>query len=407
MILSDKEKFFSISLLSLFMYFKEKYKTNDIDDSNKNKDLEIIGKMLSKLEKYQHIPNKHEIVEDSYLKLLDCKKDSKIDENKLFNIVSDMSKDLSDEDKKYILNSVIFVANNDKKITDEEKELISQVNHLLGFKTNFKTIIKDFNKSEFSTPISTFKILLMLITIFIFIGVICFYFYREQSNKINIFKNDRVVFSDMSFNRYVIYKNSYQISEYFLKQAVFYFDGVAEIGFDPKNIKYNPVTKEITLFYKEKPFIVNTSYNNVLLVDKIDPKPISEDDAKKIAGGFAIVGGYVGAQAGSVLGSFVGTVKPELKVIAPILGASTGAVLGGVGVYFTAKNILEDAKLTDDISKEEEEKVKLESKKLIDYVLYTDTQLFDLYKNSFDSFIKNKYASVGIEVIAIKYEEVK
>lgn len=404
---ADKKIFFSISLLSIYIFLKEKYKNNSIDDIQKDIDLETVGKMLSKLEKYQHLPNKHNIVQNAYNEFSNCKVDSKIDENKLFDIVSTSIEELSEDEKKYILNSIVFVANSDKKITNEEKELILQVNYLLGFKNDFNRILKDFNKSEFSAPISTPKLVMLLVIILTVVLGTCFYFYKEQSNKINIFKNDRVVFSDMSFNRYVIYKNSYQISEYFLKQAVFYFDGVAEIGFDPKNIKYNPVTKEITLFYKEKPFIVNTSYNNVLLVDKIDSKPIFEDDAKKIAGGFAIVGGYVGAQAGSVLGSFVGTVKPELKVIAPILGASTGAVLGGVGVYFTAKNILEGAKLTDDISKEEEEKVKLESKKLIDYVLYTDTQLFDLYKNSFDSFIKNKYASVGIEVIAIKYEEVK
>lgn len=402
---ADKKIFFSISLLSIYIFLKEKYKNNGIDDAQKDIDLEIVGKMLSKLEKYQHLPNKHNIVQNAYNELSNCKVDSKIDENKLFDIVSTSIEELSEDEKKYILNSIVFVANSDKTITNEEKELILQVNYLLGFKTDFNNIMKDFNKSEFSAPISTTKLVMLLVIILTVVLGTCFYFYKEQSNKINIFKNERVVFSEMSFNRYVIYQNSFFKDKHLLKQAIFYFDGVSEIGFEPRNIKYNPVSKEITLLYKEKPFIVNTSFNNILLVDEIEPAPIK--DAELVAGGFALVGGYAGSVAGDTVGNLVGTVMPNLKLIAPKVGSVGGAVVGGIGTYFISKKLLEGVKVSSELSIEEKEKVKVSSKELINEVLNNDKMLIELYINSFESFIKNKYASIGIEVNNIKYEEVK
>lgn len=404
---ADKKIFFSISLLSIYIFLKEKYKNNDMDDAQKDKDLETVGKMLSKLEKYQHLPNKHNIVQNAYNEFSNCKVDSKIDEKKIFDIVSTSIEELSEDEKKYILNSVIFVANSDKKITNEEKELILQVNYLLGFKTDFNNIMKDFSKSEFSAPISTTKLVMLLVIILTVVLGICFYFYKEQSNKINIFKNERVVFNEMSFNRYVIYQNSFGEDKHLLKQAIFYFDGVAEIGFEPKNIKYNPVTKEITLLYKDRPFIINTSFNNILLVDKINPKSITTDEAKLVAGGLALVGGYTGSVAGKAVGNLVGTVMPNLKLIAPIVGIGVGSVVGGAGTYFISKKLLEGVKISSEITVEEQEKVKVSSKELINEVLNNDNMLIELYINSFESFIKNKYASIGIEVNNINYEEVK
>ena len=404
---ADKKIFFSISLLSIYIFLKEKYKNNDMDDAQKDKDLETVGKMLSKLEKYQHLPNKHNIVQNAYNEFSNCKVDSKIDEKKIFDIVSTSIEELSEDEKKYILNSVIFVANSDKKITNEEKELILQVNYLLGFKTDFNNIMKDFSKSEFSAPISTTKLVMLLVIILTVVLGICFYFYKEQSNKINIFKNERVVFNEMSFNRYVIYQNSFGEDKHLLKQAIFYFYGVAEIGFEPKNIKYNPVTKEITLLYKDRPFIINTSFNNILLVDKINPKSITTDEAKLVAGGLALVGGYTGSVAGKAVGNLVGTVMPNLKLIAPIVGIGVGSVVGGAGTYFISKKLLEGVKISSEITVEEQEKVKVSSKELINEVLNNDNMLIELYINSFESFIKNKYASIGIEVNNINYEEVK
>lgn len=413
--LKDKEIFFSISLLSIYIFFKEKYKDNIMDDSKKNIELENIGKLLSKLSKYQYLPNKHIIVEDAYNEFLNCKVNLKIDENKMFEIVSKNIETLSEDEKKYVLNSIIFIANIDKKITNEEKELITQVNYLLGFRMDFSKIMEDFNKSEFATPISTVKIVLFFMIIVMILAVGLFYFYKNQDNKINIFKNERVVFNEMTFNRYVIYKNSFVENKFFLKQAIFYFDGVAEIGFDPKNINYNSITKEVTLLYKNNPFIVNTSFNNIFLVDKIDPEPISVDEAKLVAGGLAMVAGYAGAvaggKAGGTVGNLVGTAMPNLKLIAPVIGTGIGSVVGGaatgLGAYYITKNILGGMQLSSDITKEEEEKVKVDSKKLINEVFNNDEMLLDLYINSFENFIKNKYASVGIEVTNIKYKEVK
>ena len=105
---ADKKIFFSISLLSIYIFLKEKYK-NNIDDTQKDIDLETVGKMLSKLEKYQHLPNKHNVVQDAYNEFSNCRVSSKIDENKLFDTVSTTMETLSEDEKKYILNSIITI----------------------------------------------------------------------------------------------------------------------------------------------------------------------------------------------------------------------------------------------------------------------------------------------------------
>lgn len=403
----NKKIFFSISLLSLYIYFKDKYKNTNMDNIDLDADFQYIVNKLSKIDKYQHLTNKQDIVQDAYNKFLDCKKDSIIDEDKMFEIVHNNVQALDEDDRKYILNCIIFIANRDKKISDEEKELVVQVAHLLNLKTEFKKIMEDFNKSEFAEPISSTKIVILSLILLSIIISVCFYFYKEQNNKINIFKGERVVFSEISFNRYVIYKNSFINDGHFLKQGVFYFDGTAEIGINPKNIKYDVLTKDITILYKDNPFVVSPTFNYILLADKIDPKGITEDEAKLVAGGLTIVAGYAGAKAGGFAGSIVGTFMPSLKLIAPITGTIIGGLAGGTGTYFFVKNKMEGMKLTSDISKKEEEKVKEDGRKLIAEVLNNDVKMLELYINSFEIYLKSKYASIGIEVNNIKYKEVK
>jgi hypothetical protein len=98
---------------------------------------------------------------------------------------------------------------------------------------------------------------------------------------------------------------------------------------------------------------------------------------------------------------------PNLKLIAPIVCIGVGSVVGGAGTYFISKKLLEGVKISSEITVEEQEKVKVSSKELINEVLNNDKMLIELYINSFESFIKNKYASIGIEVNNINYEEVK
>jgi hypothetical protein len=225
---------------------------------------------------------------------------------------------------------------------------------------------------------------------------------------VKIFKGDRLVFSEISLTRYVISKNSYiNDTEHFRKQAIFYFNGDAEIGINPKNIKYDLITKNVTILYKDNPFIVNPSFDGVLLVDKINPEGISEDEAKIIAGGVAIVAGYAGVKAGGIMGGIVGTVMPQFKLIAPAVGAVAGGLVGTTGSYFLTKNILDGMKISSNISKEEEEKVKNSGKELITKVLNNDKKLIEFYMNDLKDYLKNKYASVGVEVNNIEYKEVK
>ena len=405
--IDDRKIFFAVSLLSLYIVLKEQNKSDFVDEAEKNKELEKLTKKLSKLDRYQHLTNKSTVVEEAYQEFLNHKVDLKVDEQKLLEFVSKDIAQLTEETKKYILNCVIFVAHDDKKISDEEKELIIQISHILGFKTNFNNLLNNYKKSEFGDSISSTKIMIVLLILFVAILSICFYFYKSMESKVKIFGNETVVFSELSFNRYIIYQNTFFENDYFLKQAIFYFDGTADIGFDPKNIDYNRVTKEITLSYKANPFIVNTSFNNILLVDKISPESISKEEASKFAGGLSLIGAYAGLTAGGAAGSAVGTFFPQIKFIAPLVGSGGGALVGGASTYFVSKNFLEGIKISSEISKEEEERVKIESKNLINNVLNNEKSMMELYINSFDSFIKNKYSSFGLEVKSIKYKEAK
>lgn len=405
----DKEIFYNISLLSLYMHFKEKYKNIKIDDSKKEKDLETVKAILIKLDEYQHLPNKIAIIDKAYTELLNCKQEFSIDEDKLFELVSSSVETLSVDKKKYILNSIILVAQRDNKISTEEKELILQISHLLGFKSNFTEIIKEFKKSNLSGSASTWKIIVFFIISLTIISAVGYYFYKDKTNTVKLFNNEKVVFSELSFNRYVLYMNTFDTFaiKYYLKQAVFYFDGSAEISFDPKGIKYNSINKELILSYPINIFKVNTSYRNILEIDKIDTEAISKEEARVFGGVLSIAGAGVGAVVGSNAGGIVGTLLPQFKVLAPIIGGVTGGVVGGAGTYLMASTLLDGTKISDDISKKEIEQIKIDGKKLINYALTNDEALVNMYKNSFETYIKAKYASVNLEIKEIKYEEVK
>lgn len=406
---NNKQEFYNISLLSIYVVLKDKKELDYYKESDKNKILTLINSKLRNSSRYQYLTNKKFILEDSYNNFEKYIVDSKVDEEKLLNFVLKNTNHLNEEIKEYILNCVIHIAYDDKKISNEEQELITQISHMLGYKTNFNYLMSNYKKSEFGDSFSTAIIIIVFIIFLVVISSIGFYFYKQgdDKDKIKIFGNETVVFSEISFNRYVIYKNTFFENKHLLKQAVFYFDGIVDIGFNPNNINYNPTTKEIIFSYTDSPFVTNTIFKNILLVDKISPEPISEEEASKFAGGLAILGAYGGFVTGAKTGILVGTLFPNLKLISPIVGSGVGSLVGGSATYFASKKILEGVKITSEITKKEEEMVKIESKNLINDIFKKEQSMLELYLNHFESFIKTKYASYGLEVKNIQYKEVK
>lgn len=398
--MDDKKIFFDISILSLYIFLKEKYKNHFINQKNKNDDIKEVSILLLKNQKYIYIKNKQFIINDAYEKLISCYDNSILDEEKLFSFLD--IQNLNENEKKDILNGIFFVANRDNKISDIEKELIVQIDHSFNLNRNYNEILNEFNKSEYKESFSTKKLLLYLSIFFVFALTVFLYFLLiKKEEEIKIFDNKRVVFNELSFNRYAIYKNQFNDkNSYYLKQAVFYISGRSEIAFNPENIKYDSKNSEIILYKNkltDKYFDIYLDYNPILLVDKIDPQPLTEELKGEITAFITVAGVVGGTIAGQKIGMLTGAL-PE-----SIFG---GAALGGIAGYGISKALIsDDFKLSKDISKKEEDIAISESKNAIKELLLSDKNLENVYKKEFEEYIKSKYLSYGISINKIKYEE--
>jgi len=336
-----------------------------------------------------------------------------LDEESFFAIIREETKNFKKTEKIYILNSIIYVAYIDKKISDKEKESILQVASLLQFDTNYKKILAEYNKSEFGKSLSKFYITAVIVIFAAIVSVSGIFIIRNQmdmSNKINNYEKKYVVFSEVFFNRYVIYKNVFAIGDgYFEKQAVFYLAGSAEIAFNPKysSLTYNPTNHIVTCSYHRNfPFDLIQNFTSEVLVDEIKPKNISEEDAKNLGFVVGIVSGIGGAYLGGKASALISPFLPaNLRPLSSLAGGVLGGVSGSAIGYFVTSNILEGVKITSDIAQKEKEAVVYAGKKLLLATLKADKNMISIYKEQFVKYIKRKYAKNGIEVAKVEFEQ--
>ena len=292
----------------------------------------------------------------------------------------------------------------DKKISKEEKIILKQLSIYLGMDRNIDDLIKKYKKDmkkQSGFPIKTF-ILGMLFLLVISAGLYWKYIQISQNKK--YFEKGKVVFSEIYFNRFVIYQNSSHIeSQYFTKLTVYYLSGTVDVSFDANDIKYDSLTNTLTLYYK-KPYIFKTTVNleNSVEVDRKNPKEISEEEASNVAAVVGFASGVIGAKVGSKLIPI-----PEkfsfLSKFPKLVGGAIGAgIASGAGYYFTNK-ALKGLSLSQDISQEERAEVIYTAKQLINYQMNTDDELSRIYKKSFEEFIKAEFKKHSMEVKTIKY----
>lgn len=194
--MDDKKIFFDISILSLYIFLKEKYKNHFINQKNKNDDIKEVSILLLKNQKYIYIKNKQFIINDAYEKLISCYDNSILDEEKLFSFLD--IQNLNENEKIDIVNGIFFVANIDNKISDIEKELIVQIDHSFNLNRTYKEIFREFNKSEYKEKFSNKKLFLSLFIIFVFALTVFLYFLlNKNEEEIKIFDNKRVVFNEL------------------------------------------------------------------------------------------------------------------------------------------------------------------------------------------------------------------
>jgi len=408
----DNKIFSLIVKNTIFAILKEKYPDYHIDDTKDNENIIQITNLLRNLEKYSHIPDKQEIVKKEFYEIKSFIKEDIFREQDFLNRLKIDTENLTLEEKEYILNSVIFTVNEDKKISDVEKEIILQISRFLEIQSDYKTILKHYNKSELKeSSISVMSIVLIGLSFLLLTGGGLFWKYQQTQNReVKVFNNKRLVFNELYFNKFIIYQNKFNIeNEHFKKQVVFYLNGKAEISFKPQNLSFNPVSKMVTYTYSQyEMFQTEISDNKFLEVDRIKPKPISEEEAKKLAVGVGITGAVLGAKVGNAGGSLLSKViPPPYGKLATMAGTGAGGIFGGVGSYYLSFNALNGLKLSKDITEKEMIKVKEAGVELIRSQILLNEELQDLYKKNFEDYIKLQYSQHGKEVKNIEYKVVK
>jgi hypothetical protein len=404
----DKKVFSLIVKNTIFAILKEKYPDYRIDDSRDDKNILQITKLLRNLEKYSHIPDKQADVKKNFYLIKSFMENGTFREHDFLEELGEESKNLSFEDKEYILNSVIFVVNEDKKISDVEKEIILQIARFLNIELDYKTIIKHYKKSEFKKPMSTiFLIFIGMILLTIVAGVLFWQYQKIKKDNTNLFNSKKIVFNEVYFNKFIVYQNKFDIDmEHFKKYAVYYLSGKAEISFEPSRLKYNPLLKTVIYTHPEyTPFRINITNNRFLEIDKRNPKAISEQEAKKIAIGVGIAGAYLGGSTGKAGGSLLSKViPPPYNKFSTVAGAGIGGIFGGVGSYYISLKSLDGLKLSKDITEKEKIEVQNTGRVLIKAQILLNEELQSLYKKNFEEYIRSQYSQYGKKVKSIQYK---
>jgi hypothetical protein len=390
------QRFYLITLLSTYVFLKEHCKKLENCSSEKRNDnIDKILQLLQPLEAYVHIPDKIDFISKAYDEVeLIWAENKKGQEKVFFEEVKKYAKNLKKYEKREILNILIYVVNEDDKISMLEKEFLLQLSSVFEFNEDYKELLAFYEKSPFKKPFSIKKmsVIASLLIIILMVGL---YILSKTINSegIHIFKEEKIMFNKLSFNRFIVYKNKYIIENtHFAKQAVFNINGKAEIGFDPQNINYDPESQTVTyLFPKEAPFIVEVS-SKALLIDEANPVPLTEGEAAKMSTGLALAGGLIGAKAGSTIGSLY----PNKLVK---MGATlSGGVMGSAASGILSFNALNGLQVSENITKKEKALVIKKSKELVKIILTYNDELISMYKQNFKKYIKSKYASEGLIV---------
>lgn len=407
--LSNNE-FEVICILSVYVYFKEKYSDLNLAQKNRKNDAKEIVELLKKIEKFAHIPNKSNKVLEAHDYVVGFIDDEgNFDEYSFLNSIKDKTSDFSQDERYYLLNVVIYVAHTDKKISDNEKEAIIQVAYFLNLDTDFKKIMSTYESSEFAKSKAKFFVFSLIVAAVIIISISTYFILGSSKNKVVIFDQESVVFSEINFNRFVVYKNFFPVeNDHLQKQAVFYLNGSAEVAFNSDHLVHNKTKNEVILKYDNVPFELKPHYNPTIFVDEIYPKRITKEEARKVGAFVGVAGAVGGSILGSKAGDLLKSVLPSpYNMVAPIAGGALGGITGGAAGYFLTVKALDGMKLTNDITPKEKREVIDASKALITGTLQVDEAMLKLYKKNFENYIKAKFAQFGYNIYDIKYEKLE
>ncbi len=389
---------------AIFAYFKEKYPHSAPDDEKESDDIKSISQLLLKLEKYSHIPDKERLIKETYREIKQLIEDDEFREENLQLMLQDIASELSVEDRRYILNAVILIVNEDDNISEVEKVVILQVSRYLGFSDEFQSIIKAFKASDFYEEDTKGVVLFGVVFLFGLL-VAAMMFVDKQEPKINLFKTDKYQFYDLTFNRYIFYKNQYLssnvdgLTQHYRKYAVYYLRGKASVSFASSLLHFNIKTGELTIPERAFAIDIHIPPSQELEIDRVNPQPISESEAQAIGAVVGLGAGAAVAKGGLSLTKFLPpTIQPQALAATGVVG-----LIGGGAAYLVTSKALEGMQLASKITETEREEVLRTGKHLIEAQIRASDDIKQLYQEQFESFIKAKYQAVGLTVTDIQY----
>jgi hypothetical protein len=404
-------KFKILSKNAIYAFLKEKYQDNTIKDEDDTNNLNKIIDILSNIEEFAHVPDKELIIKQEYQKIKNLLNNNEFREAKLLEYVQENSKELNQNEKLDIVYSIIHIMHLDNKISQKEKNIILQITKFLDIKDiTYEEIIKSYYHKFKNKKASTLKILLIGIMLLVLASGGAYWLYLQNLNKqnsIKIFQQEEIAFSEVYFNRFVIYQNKFfnSNSKYFKKQAIYYINGKAEISFEPKRLNYDPLKQVLTYTYPKGFFNITLNTNKTLEVDKIDPKPISAQEAEKIAIGVGLAGAYFGGKAGYNNADKLTKILPEsISKYIKIGSTALGGAIAGATSYFITFNALKDLQLSSKITEKEKVAVINNAKKLIKAQIILDERLQKKYKDMFKSYLKYQYSKANININKIIFK---
>ena len=402
----DEKQFKLICFISSYLLIKDNCESDKKNSSlDKKEATNIIVARLRSVEKIAHIPNKEKIASSEFEQVLSLIEQGEFDEQKMLEDLSSAFANGNDQFKEWIINCIIHIAYYDEKISNSNKEILIQVAHYLGTNKSYDLILDCYSKSDLcpKKKLTSKNILALALLPLISILFLVYTLNREQNNELNIFNNERVVFSEISFNRMVTYTNKFiDNNANFLRRHVYYIYGSAEIGFNPNNIFFDVDTRNIEINSTESGHFDIKVYPTVKLIDNLVPKPISPEEAAKISAVVGIAGGIVGGLAGNQIARLTSFI-PGASLKTEVILTASGAIIGGAGAAYVTFNALDGLELAKEIGNRESDVVINKSIELVNASLHLDEQLQLMYRSRFENFIRATYLAAGIEINNIIY----
>lgn len=398
---NSTRQFQTLSLVFTYIFLKEKYPSLKDPAIRERQDVDVIYERLREYEAYAHVPNKKKFILEGFDHINSHGTDDEFDEEELLTLVRQLSVELDPKQREEIFRSLVQAAKADNHISADEKEVICQVG----------VALKIENPQQWLSSQKTWIGIAVAALLFFSVAGFAYYLYSSISGGgVNTYRRENIVFSEVFFNRFLIYKNRFNVeSDWMRRQAVFYLNGSAEIAFEPSQISYDESSGTLSLACSsaapDSQFQMIYHFDDPVIVDQVDPRPISESEAKTAASVIGIAGSALGVTAGAKFGSVLSSFAPkQYKFVTQAGAGALAGLAGGLGGYYFALDSLTGTQLTKDISPAEILVITQAAMDIIKAALEAEGELTNIFEERFQTFIQAEYAERGKNISRVSFD---